>query len=133
MLFDEKERPSKTEIRQALEAIEQFYQDRGIELKEFASGFQFQVRADLSKWVRLLFEDKTPRYSRALLETLALIAYRQPITRSEIEEIRGVTVSTNIIRTLFDHEWIHTVGYRDVPGKPALLGTTSAFLDYFNL
>lgn len=133
MVFDEKEQPTKIEIREALLEIAQAYQDRGIELKELASGFQFQVKADLSRWVRRLFEDKTPRYSRALLETLALMAYRQPITRSEIEEIRGVTVGTNIVRTLLDHEWVHVIGYRDVPGKPAIYATTKKFLDHFGL
>lgn len=132
-LFDEKECLTKTDIQNSLKEMADFYQDRGIELKEVASGYQFQVKADLSKWIRHLFEDRIPRYSRALLETLALIAYRQPITRSEIEEIRGVTVSTAIVRTLVDHEWIHIVGYRDVPGKPALYATTKKFLDHFGL
>jgi len=132
-LFDEKEQPSKAELREALQQVACFYQDRGIELKELASGYQFQVKADLSKWIKQLFEEKAPRYSRALLETLALIAYRQPITRSEIEEIRGVTVSTQIMRTLLDHEWVHVVGYRDIPGKPAIYATTKNFLDHFGL
>ena len=132
-LFDEVETPDKKTIHEALEQLVGEYSDRGVELKELASGFQFQVKADLAKWVQRLQEDKTPRYSRALLETLVLIAYRQPITRGEIEEIRGVTVNSNIIKTLMEREWVKEVGYRDLPGKPALLATTKAFLDYFGL
>ena len=132
-LFDEAECPEKKLIREALEQLAADYQECGVELVELASGFQFQVKADLSKWVQRLQEDKPPRYSRALLETLVLIAYRQPITRSEIEEIRGVVVSSNIVKTLMEREWIKEVGYRDLPGRPALLATTKAFLDYFGL
>jgi len=102
-------------------------------VKEVASGFRIQAREDVNQWVTRLWEERPQRYSRALLETLALIAYRQPITRGDIEEVRGVTVRTNIIRTLQEREWIRVVGHRDVPGKPALFGTTKAFLDYFNL
>ena len=109
------------------------YSERGLELKEVASGFRIQVREDTNPWVARLWEERPQRYSRALLETLALIAYRQPITRGDIEEVRGVSVRTNIIRTLQEREWIRVVGHRDVPGKPALFGTTKAFLDYFNL
>jgi len=107
--------------------------DRGFELKEVASGFRFQVKQELSEWVAKLWEERPPRYTRALLETLALIAYRQPITRGDIEEIRGVGVSSNIVRTLLDREWIRVVGHRDVPGRPAMFATTKQFLDYFNL
>lgn len=104
-----------------------------MELVEVASGWRFQVRSDYSKWVNRLFEERPPRYSRALLETLAIIAYRQPITRAEIEEIRGVSISGSIIKTLQEREWIRVVGHRDVPGKPELLATTREFLDYFNI
>jgi len=109
------------------------YAERGLELKEVASGFRIQVREDANPWIARLWEERPQRYSRALLETLALIAYRQPITRGDIEEVRGVSVRTNIIRTLQEREWIRVVGHRDVPGKPALFGTTRVFLDYFNL
>ena len=107
--------------------------DRGVELVEVASGFRYQVREDVHAWVSRLWTERQTRYSRALLETLALIAYRQPITRGEIEQIRGVGVASSIVKTLEEREWVRVVGYRDVPGKPALFGTTKAFLDYFNL
>jgi segregation and condensation protein B len=123
----------RDDIRTALEALQNDYQDRGIELVEVASGFRVQARDDYADWVNHLFDERPPRYSRALLETLAIIAYRQPITRGEIEEIRGVSVSSTIIKTLQEREWIKVVGHRDVPGKPALLATTKSFLDYFNL
>jgi len=132
-VFAEEERPSDTEICQALEALSDDYSERGIELKEVSSGFRIQAREEVNTWISRLWEERPQRYSRALLETLALIAYRQPITRGDIEEVRGVSVSTNIIRTLQEREWIRVVGHRDVPGKPALFGTTKAFLDYFNL
>ncbi len=132
-LFDELERPDKRTLRAALENLAGRYQGRGIEVVEVASGWRIQVRRECSPWVSRLWEEKPGRYSRALMETLALIAYRQPITRGEIEEIRGVSVSTNIIRTLQEREWIRVVGHRDVPGKPALYGTTRTFLDYFGL
>lgn len=125
--------PEKKEMRDALEALREDYENRGIELKELASGFQFQVTPELSQWVQRLWEEKPARYSRAFLETLALVAYRQPLTRGEISEVRGVTVSPNIMRTLIEHEWIHVVGYRDVPGKPGLYATTKKFLDDFGL
>ena len=108
-------------------------EDRGFELQEVASGFRYQVRQSLSPWVGRLWHERPQKYSRALLETLALVAYRQPITRGEIEEIRGVAVSTNIIKTLHEREWIRVVGHRDVPGRPAMYATTRQFLDYFNL
>ena len=132
-VFTDEDRPSDNDICKALEQLGQDYTERGLELTEVASGFRIQVREDTNPWVSRLWEDRPQRYSRALLETLALIAYRQPITRGDIEEVRGVSVSTNIIRTLQEREWIRVVGHRDVPGKPALFGTTRAFLDYFNL
>ena len=109
------------------------YEGRGIELKEVASGYRIQIKSSMSDWLIPLWENRAPRYSRALLETLALIAYRQPITRGEIEEVRGVAVTTNIVRTLLERGWVNVVGHRDVPGKPAMLGTTREFLDYFGL
>ena len=127
------EAPSQAELQAALQALAGDYAGRGIELKEVASGFRFQVRAELTPWIGRLWEAKPPRYSRALLETMALIAYRQPITRAEIEDIRGVSVSSQIVRTLIEREWVQVVGHKDVPGRPALLGTTRQFLDYFNL
>ena len=132
-VFEDGERPTPTEIGEALKRLESQWEERGIELREVASGFRLQVRDTYMTWVSRLWEDRPQKYSRALLETLALIAYRQPITRGDIEEVRGVSVSTNIIRTLQEREWIRVVGHRDVPGKPALFGTTKAFLDYFNL
>ncbi|EKD55505.1 MAG: hypothetical protein ACD_60C00004G0015 [uncultured bacterium] len=132
-LFEEGQQPEATDIKEALKALKEHYAARGIELKELASGYQFQAKQEFSYWLAKLWEERPPRYSRALLETLALIAYRQPITRAEIEEIRGVTVSSHITKTLVEREWIRIVGYRDVPGKPALYGTTKEFLDHFNL
>jgi segregation and condensation protein B len=120
-------------LRAAILSLSDDYADRQIELKETASGYRIQVRRGVREWLQPLFEDRAPRYTRALLETLALIAYRQPITRAEIEEVRGVVVSTNITRTLMERGWVRVVGYRDVPGKPAMLGTTKEFLDYFGL
>jgi segregation and condensation protein B len=125
--------PERDDIRKAIESIQNDYQERGIELTEVASGFRFQARDEYAGWVNHLFDERPPRYSRALLETLAIIAYRQPITRGEIEEIRGVSVSSTIVKTLQEREWVKIVGHRDVPGKPALLATTKSFLDYFNL
>lgn len=133
LLFEESERPDNATLRAALESLIQDYDGRGIELKEVASGFRFQVRQETGPWVSRLWEEKPSRYSRALLETLALIAYRQPITRSEIEEIRGVSVSSHIVKTLIEREWIRVAGHRDVPGRPALFATTRDFLDSFNL
>jgi segregation and condensation protein B len=132
-VFDEAERPPAADIEKALAQLVDDYAERGLELKEVASGFRIQVREEVNPWVSRLWEERPQRYSRALLETLALIAYRQPITRGEIEEVRGVSVRSNIVRTLQEREWIRVVGHRDVPGKPALFGTTKAFLDYFNL
>lgn len=132
-LFLEDERPSNAELRSALKEIVADFEGRGFELKEVASGWRFQVGDDLSTWISRLWEEKPARYSRALLETLALIAYRQPVTRGEIEDVRGVSVSSNIIRTLLEREWVRVVGHRDVPGRPAMYATTKTFLDYFNL
>jgi segregation and condensation protein B len=120
-------------IRVALDELDQGCAGRGYELKRVASGYRFQVNQDLSAWVSRLWEERPPRYSRALMETLALIAYRQPVTRGDIEQVRGVAVSSNIVRTLLEREWIRVVGYKEVPGRPAMYGTTKAFLDYFNL
>jgi segregation and condensation protein B len=132
-LFDDAEQPDAKQIREILEAIQESYKERSVELREVSSGFQFQAKAEYSPWLSRLWEERAPRFTRAFLETVALIAYRQPITRAEIEEIRGVTVSTNIIKTLQEREWIRVIGYRDVPGKPALYGTTKTFLDHLNL
>lgn len=132
-LFLDEDQPSREEIRTALEALQAACAERGVELKEVSSGFRYQVKAELAPWIARLWEEKPSKYSRATLETLALIAYRQPITRSEIEEVRGVTVSSNIIKSLLEREWIRVLGHRDVPGKPALYGTSKGFLDYFNL
>tara|TARA_Y100000589_G_C27163329_1_gene633730 strand:- start:861 stop:1730 length:870 start_codon:yes stop_codon:yes gene_type:complete len=132
-VFDEDERPDKKELKKIIEVIEADCSDRGFELQEVASGYRFQVKQELSSWVGKLWDERPPRYTRALLEILALIAYKQPITRGDIEEIRGVSVSPNIIRTLIDREWVRVVGHRDVPGRPAMFATTKTFLDYFNL
>lgn len=132
-LFADEERPDRAAVKKALDTLQQEFADRGIELKEVASGYRIQVRRELAPWISRLWEERPARYSRALLETLALIAYRQPITRGEIEDVRGVTVSTHIIRTLQDRGWIRIVGHRDVPGHPEMFGTTKEFLDYFSL
>jgi len=132
-LFDEMEKPEKKDLRAVLQELSEDYTDRGIEVKEVASGWRIQVSRECAPWVSRLWEEKPGRYSRALMETLALIAYRQPITRGEIEDIRGVSVSTHIMRTLLEREWVRVVGQRDVPGKPSLYGTTREFLDYFGL
>ena len=132
-IFDENERPDRKELRKIIEVIEADCSERGFALQEVASGYRFQVKQELSPWVGKLWDERPPRYTRALLEILALIAYKQPITRGDIEEIRGVSVSPNIIRTLIDREWVRVVGHRDVPGRPAMFATTKTFLDYFNL
>lgn len=132
-LFGEDERPERAALSAVLRELASEYQSRGIEIVEVASGYRVQVRASVAPWVARLWEAKAPRYSRALLETLSLIAYRQPVTRGEIEEIRGVAVSTHIIKTLSEREWVRVVGHRDVPGRPALYATTRKFLDYFGL
>ncbi len=132
-LFVDEERPPNGEISRALEQLRVDCADRGVELKKVASGYRLQVKQELNEWVSRLWKERPQRYSRALLETMALIAYRQPITRGEIESVRGVSVSSSIIRTLQERDWIRVVGHRDVPGKPALFGTTRTFLDSFNL
>ena len=132
-VFSDEERPDRAVLREIMETIAKDCNDRGFELMEVVSGYRFQVRQELSDWIGRLWEERPPRYTRAMLETLALVAYRQPITRGDIEEIRGVAVSPNIIRTLLDREWIRIVGHKDVPGKPAMFATTRQFLDYFNL
>ncbi len=132
-LFSEAETPTTAELREALQSLEQRYSERGIQLKEIASGFQFQARVEFSPWLSKLWEERPPRYSRAFLETLAIIAYRQPVTRAEIEDIRGVGISSSIFKTLLEREWIRLVGYKEVPGKPAIYGTTKTFLDHFSL
>ena len=133
LLFEESALPEKKALREVLAMLAEDYQNRGMQLIETGSGWRIQVRAEYADWVSRLWEEKPARYSRALMETLALVAYRQPITRGEIEEVRGVSVSSNIIKTLQEREWIRVVGHRDVPGKPALYATTRVFLDYFNL
>ena len=132
-VFSEEECPDNKELLAVLARIDEECGDRGFELTKVASGYRFQVKQELAEWVGKLWEERPPRYTRALLETLALIAYRQPITRGDIEEIRGVAVSSNIIRTLLDREWIRVVGQRDVPGRPSMFAPTKQFLDYFNL
>ena len=132
-VFPELEQPELSAIQAAIEAIMDDYRLRPVELKPVASGYRFQVKAELSHWVARLFEEKPPKYSRALLETLAIIAYRQPVTRGDIEDIRGVGVSSSIIQTLLEREWIKVIGQKAVPGRPNLYATTKQFLDYFNL
>lgn len=132
-LFPEDQPAPPDSVEQALQSLREGCEDRGVELVEVASGFRFQVKADVHPWVARLWTERQTRYTRATLETLALIAYRQPITRGEIEQVRGVAVNSNIIKALEEREWIRVVGHRDVPGKPALFGTTRAFLDYFGL
>jgi len=133
-LFEgDEDAPDQETVLQAIHGLMEDCAERGVELKEVSSGFRFQARQEFSQWVQRLWEEKPQRYSRALLETLALIAYRQPITRAEIEEVRGVSVSSTIIKTLQEREWVRVVGHRDVPGKPAMYATTRDFLDYFNL
>jgi segregation and condensation protein B len=132
-LFDERDGSNADEVRAAIDALRSEYETRGLELVEVASGYRIQIRASVAQPVSRLWQERPTKYSRALLETLALVAYRQPITRGEIEQIRGVTVNPNIIKTLLERSWIRVVGHRDVPGKPELLGTTRDFLDYFSL
>lgn len=132
-LFDENDAPSKALLKDALQELQLDCKGRGYELVEVASGWRFQVRDEYAVWINRLWEEKPQKYSRALLETLALIAYRQPLTRGDIEEVRGVTVSSQIIKTLSERDWVKVIGHRDVPGRPALYATTRHFLDYFNL
>ena len=132
-LFEEGERPEPSVFKKALELLRKSCDGRAFELKEVASGYRLQIREKYSPWVGRLWEERPQRYSRAMLETMALIAYRQPITRGEIEDVRGVAVNSHIVKTLLEREWIRVVGYRDVPGKPAMFATTKGFLDHFNL
>ena len=132
-VFPELERPDSLAMQNAIDSIIQDYSLRPVELKLVASGYRFQVKQRMSPWVSRLFEEKPPKYSRALLETLAIIAYRQPVTRGDIEDIRGVSVSSNIIRTLLEREWVRVVAHKEVPGRPAIYATTKQFLDYFNI
>jgi len=132
-MFAENEKPERSDIRNAVEVLQADYETRGIALIQVGGGYRIQVRETMQPWVAPLWEEKPARYTRALLETLALIAYRQPVTRGEIEEVRGVSVSTTIIKTLLEREWVHVVGHREVPGRPAMYGTTKKFLDYFSL
>lgn len=132
-IFDEHSRPSPKELRAILETLSADYEGRGVAIKETATGFRFQVRTEFAHEVSRLWPDRPKKYSRAMLETLALIAYRQPITRAEIEHVRGVAVNPEIVKTLMERNWVRVVGHRDVPGHPELLGTTSEFLDYFSL
>ncbi len=132
-LFPELERPDSLDIQDAIDSIRRDYRERPVELRQVASGYRFQIREGLSPWVSRLFEEKPPKYTRAFLETLAIIAYRQPVTRGDIEEIRGVGVSSTIIHSLIDREWIRVIAHKEVPGRPAIFGTTKQFLDYFNL
>jgi segregation and condensation protein B len=132
-LFGEDHPPARDDVRTALLSLQEDYATRGIALQEVASGYRVQVRTSMSGWLARLWEERAPRYSRALMETLAIIAYRQPVTRGDVEDIRGVGVTTNIMRSLLERSWIRVVGFRDVPGKPAIYGTTREFLDYFGL
>lgn len=132
-MFEEGKKPERDAIRKIIDTLNEEYVERGIEVHRVASGYRLQVKKELAPWVSRLWEEKPARYTRALLETLSLIAYRQPITRGEIEDVRGVAVSSSIIKTLMEREWIRILGHRDVPGKPAMYGTTREFLDYFNL
>ncbi len=132
-LFTEAEQPERSVLRAKLRELREDYAERGIELVQIASGYRFQTKQNLTPWLKRLQPERSPRYSRALLETIAIIAYRQPITRSEIETIRGISVSTDIVKRLQDYNWIRILAHRDTPGRPALYGTTRAFLDYFNI
>ncbi len=132
-LFTEDEKVKPADIKKAIESLQQEAEGRGIELIEVSTGYRYQARQDYAEWIARLWEERPARYSRALLETLSLIAYRQPATRGDVEQVRGVSVSSNIIKTLLEREWVRVVGHRDVPGKPALYATTKQFLDYFGL
>lgn len=133
-LFElDEEKPTREQVNKAVAELQQECEGRGVELKKVASGYRYQTRSEVQSWVARLWQEKPPRYSRALLETLALIAYRQPITRGEIEDVRGVSVSSHIIKTLLEREWVRVIGHKEVPGRPALYGSTRQFLDHFNL
>ena len=132
-IITSKVKTNKTDILSAIDNLEKDYKDKDIEIVKVASGYRIQAKSEIGDYLNIMFADRTPRYSRALLETLSIIAYRQPVTRGDIEAIRGVSVSTSIMRTLTERNWIRIIGYRDVPGKPAMFATTPEFLDYFNL
>ena len=132
-LFIDQDQPAREDLRAGIKQLQEEYTDRAMEIKEVSSGFRLQVKEGFSSWVSRLWSERPSRYSKALLETLALVAYRQPVTRGEIEDIRGVGVSSSIMKTLLEREWVRVVGHRDVPGKPAMYGSTKKFLDYFNL
>ena len=132
-IITSKEKTNKSDILSAIDSLQKEYEDKDIEIAKVASGFRIQAKSEIGDYLNIMFADRTPRYSRALLETLSIIAYRQPVTRGDIESIRGVSVSTSIMRTLTERNWIRIIGYRDVPGKPAMFATTPEFLDYFSL
>ncbi len=133
-LFElDSEQPTREQVKNVISSLQEECENKGVELKRVASGYRYQTRTDVQPWVARLWHEKPPRYTRALLETLSLIVYRQPITRGEIEEVRGVSVSSNIIKTLLEREWVRVIGHKEVPGRPALYGSTKQFLDYFNL
>ena len=133
-LFEhDEDKPTREQVKNIIKSLQDDCEGRGVELKRIASGYRYQTRTDVQPWVARLWQEKPPRYTRALLETLSLIVYRQPITRGEIEEVRGVSVSSSIIKTLLEREWIKVIGHKEVPGRPALYGSTKKFLDYFNL
>ena len=133
-LFEhDEDKPTRDQVKNVLKTLQDDCENRGVELKRIASGYRYQTRVDVQPWVARLWQEKPPRYTRALLETLSLIVYRQPITRGEIEEVRGVSVSSSIIKTLLEREWIKVIGHKEVPGRPALYASTKKFLDYFNL
>ncbi len=133
VVFPELERPKSQQVQEAIDALRDDYKNQAIGLHQVANGYRFQVKLDMASWVARLFAEKPPKYSRALLETIAIIAYQQPVTRGDIEEIRGVSVSSSMIQTLLERDWIKVLGRKEVPGRPALYGTTKQFLDYFNL
>jgi segregation and condensation protein B len=130
---DDLQIPSKDDVKKAISELEQDCAERGYELKKIASGYRYQTRVEIQRWVSKLRVEKPPRYSRAFMETLALVVYRQPITRAEIEDVRGVSISSSIFKVLLEREWIKIIGHKEVPGRPAMYGTTKKFLDYFNL
>jgi segregation and condensation protein B len=132
-IINSKEKTNKSDILSAIDNLQKDYEDKDIELAKVASGYRIQAKSEIGDYLNIMFADRTPRYSRALMETLSIIAYRQPVTRGDIEAIRGVSVSTSIMRTLTERNWIKIIGYRDVPGKPAMFATTLEFLDYFSL
>lgn len=133
LFVDDEQVPAKDEIKKAISELEEECKERGYELKKIASGYRYQTRVEIQEWVSKLKVEKPPRYSRAFMETLSLVVYRQPITRAEIEDVRGVSISSSIFKVLLEREWIKIIGHKEVPGRPAMYGTTKKFLDYFNL